>query len=129
MKAAAARVVVRHGPATLLLFRGPTAPWAPNHWDVPGGLVGANETPEMAARRELQEEAGISGATLRPLVVRDLPWGRVHYFRASVTSDAVVLSSEHTQALWAKPADIRHLKLIPGLAPLLAPTSFRGLYG
>ena len=40
-------------------------------WSVPGGHVGAGESPEVAARRELTEEAGVIGQTLalRPLFV------------------------------------------------------------
>jgi 8-oxo-dGTP diphosphatase len=31
----------------------------PNMWDIPGGAVEVNEDPELAARREINEELGI----------------------------------------------------------------------
>ncbi|MBD0370087.1 MAG: NUDIX domain-containing protein [Pyrinomonadaceae bacterium] len=37
------------------------------HWTFPGGGFKRNETPEMAAMREVSEEVGISLSVLRPL--------------------------------------------------------------
>jgi 8-oxo-dGTP diphosphatase len=32
----------------------------PNMWDIPGGMVEENETPEQTVRREMEEEMGIN---------------------------------------------------------------------
>jgi ADP-ribose pyrophosphatase len=38
-------------------------------WEIPGGKVDANETPEEAAARECREETGVACSDLKPLVV------------------------------------------------------------
>lgn len=53
---AAAAVIVRRG--RLLLGRRAEPPYA-GTWDLPGGFLEADETPEAGLRRELREELGI----------------------------------------------------------------------
>jgi len=43
----------------LILRRGPTAPWKPGTWNLPGGCVDPGEDTLDAALREASEEAGI----------------------------------------------------------------------
>lgn len=52
-----ARVLVVNEHNEVLLVRD----WiGPSVWELPGGGVGRNETPQRAAQRELQEETGIT---------------------------------------------------------------------
>lgn len=52
--------VMNRAGDVLLQHRGPDVEFAPNLWDVSvGGHVGAGETPEQGARRELQEEISL----------------------------------------------------------------------
>jgi len=53
---AAAAVIVRRG--RVLLTRRARPPYA-GTWDVPGGFLEEDETPERALRRELREEIGV----------------------------------------------------------------------
>jgi 8-oxo-dGTP diphosphatase len=53
-------------------------------WNLPGGNVRRDETPESAARREMAEEIGLAASALRPLGVICGIWDgrpdRVHFF-------------------------------------------------
>lgn len=65
-KRVAADVLLRDGAGRVLLVN-------PNYkpgWDLPGGMVEANESPEDAASRELIEELGLR-VTVRGLLVVD----------------------------------------------------------
>ncbi|RLU94610.1 NUDIX hydrolase [Streptomyces griseocarneus] len=65
-KRVAADVLLRDEADGFLLVR-PT--YKPG-WDLPGGMAEANESPEQAATRELEEELGLT-VTLRELLVVD----------------------------------------------------------
>ncbi|MEU1087817.1 NUDIX hydrolase [Streptomyces sp. NPDC005892] len=68
-KRVAADVLVRDGAGSFLLVR-PT--YKPG-WDLPGGMVEANEPPQVAAVRELREELGLTVRLRGPLVVDWVP--------------------------------------------------------
>lgn len=46
-----------------------------DHWDLPGGMTEANESPRHAAVREMSEELGIQVSIGRPLLI---DWVRPH---------------------------------------------------
>jgi 8-oxo-dGTP diphosphatase len=56
-----ALVAIYVGPALLLLKSSYRA-----GWNLPGGSLQPGETPEAAAKREMEEEIGLSSYTLRP---------------------------------------------------------------
>jgi 8-oxo-dGTP pyrophosphatase MutT (NUDIX family) len=66
---AATAVLVRDPDGRIYVHRrSPDKDWAPDHHDAAaGGVMTVDEDPEGAAARELEEELGITGATLRPL--------------------------------------------------------------
>lgn len=61
----------------ILFISQPRAPVNKNVIGIPGGLIDGNETPEEAALRELDEETGYKGKTIRksPLMVKSAGFG------------------------------------------------------
>lgn len=95
----------------------------PNHWTLIGGKVGAGETPEMAAHRELAEETGLRANLSfwkrydreHPLFIVDQ-----HIYTGKVTATPESLVLEERQALqFFKPHETRYLKIGYGFKALL----------
>lgn len=85
-----------------------------SHWDYPKGHVEAGEDDITAARRELQEETGITQAEFVPDFAREITYvfrGRrgqlikktVVFFLASTAITDVILSDEHVGFTWVTP--------------------------
>lgn len=98
----------------LLLKRADSAQDAPGTWAFPGGGIEAGETPEAAARRELQEECGYTYDGPLELLYTS-PDGFTCF--GAVAGFAPQLNDEHTAAQWAS-FDKLPQPLHPGMAEL-----------
>ncbi|HJP75976.1 MAG TPA: NUDIX domain-containing protein [Pseudonocardiaceae bacterium] len=76
-----------------------------------GGVVGAGETPQACAERELAEELGISGVPVRPLFTFrfEQPPVRYHAFAYEVSWDGPVVHQpeEIVSGAWMPLAELR----------------------
>ena len=109
---AAAMAVVYEG-RVLILHRGPTAPWMPNKWNLPGGDVEKNESPHDAAMRECKEEAGIVPKNVRALRTFRAPDYILDIFTGEVLTDAVKINWESQSYAWVTPDKINHYGYVP----------------
>lgn len=124
MSRASSEALVFDGPQVLLVRRGPTAPWAPNLWGLPGGHVEPGETPAAAIVRELAEEVGIDWPYHLAHLAHLGP--RRHLFvvrRPGAYPFHVTLrDGEHTAFVWCRPLVVLNgpLPLAPGVALALS---------
>jgi len=93
----------------LLLQRSRSDNRRPLGWDLPGGNVEYNEDPNEAVLRELMEEAGLQAHESQVFYVGTET--EDHYivtllYKGSAATTDVLLSHEHEQFRWIKPADI-----------------------
>ncbi|GAA2471520.1 NUDIX domain-containing protein [Winogradskya humida] len=101
-KRVSADVIIRDAAGKILLVNPSYKP----DWDVPGGMVEANEPPHVAARRELKEELGVD-LRVGPLLVVDWvsphdPWDDL----LSMVFDSASLTSEQISKIQFRDKEI-----------------------
>lgn len=91
-KRVAAKVVIRDQAGCILLVD----PTYKDYWDLPGGMVEANESPRVAAEREISEELGFQAKIGHLLGIDWIgehgPWDDqlVFVFDGGIIADAVI---------------------------------------
>lgn len=112
----AAGILFVHDGRVLLLKRSESAQDAPGTWAFPGGGIEPGETPEAAARRELQEECGYGyDGPLAPLYTSS---DGFKCYGALCEGFTPQLNDEHTAWQWS-PFDDLPQPLHPGMQELL----------
>jgi 8-oxo-dGTP diphosphatase len=118
-------VFVFHAGRVLLLRGAPSKRIWPGRYNAIGGHVEPGEDILVAARRELQEEAGLSGVELAllGLVTVDVQATRgvlVLVLRGELRSHPHLRPSEEGTLEWVDPQELRALPVVPDLPALLA---------
>ena len=103
----------------LFLRRGPTAPWKPGWWNLPGGEAKAGESPEIAAAREALEETGLTVADMRLAGVELVNKEPVYTFHTRSYSGTLRLSWENTEYRWVAKKDLSRFQIVPGIQQAL----------
>ena len=112
-------IVLNRGHA-LILLRGVTAPWEPNKWNLPGGMVEEGEMPLDAALRECKEETGLTPADPRFLTVVPGADSTLSVFVAQhKQGQKVNLNWEHDAFAWVSQETLRNYEFVPGIANVL----------
>lgn len=106
----AAYILVLNGAGELFVHqRSPDKDVFPGYWDCAvGGVVGAGESYDDCARRELAEEVGISGVTPEPLFA--FTWGDYvngYVYRVTWDGPLVLQAEEIVRGEWLPLATVR----------------------
>ena len=94
-------------------------------WEIPGGKVEMNESPETALIRELHEELGINtwGSCLAPLKFASHKYDEFHLLMPLYVCrkwSGIVQARENQALKWLTPAQILKVKMLPADLPLVA---------
>ena len=86
-----------------------------DRWELPGGKVDDNETPEQCVIREIKEELGIDIKIVKFLeelqgMYRDIPM-QVFAFLTQYVSGEIVLNV-HKEAHWVEPNEIQKYDIV-----------------
>jgi 8-oxo-dGTP diphosphatase len=95
-------------------------------FDVPGGRVQPGERFDEGLIREIREETGLTVRVGKPFfvgewrpIVKGEPWQIVGiFFACEADTDAVALSEDHAEYVWAEPRAVGELEIIPNLLPV-----------
>lgn len=112
MSSAAVVIEDRDG-RVLLLLRGPTAPWMPLRWDLPGGVVEPGETAAIAAAREVREETGLRVSAIVPIEHARAIDGARDVFYARRWTGRVQIDAEHVSHAWVPRAEAPYWDVVP----------------
>ena len=112
--------VIANRGRLLVLQRGPTMPYRPGSWDLPGGHLEVGENFEECLRREVKEETALDIAIDRLLGLDKMvsePYLQAFYAcRLTVFQKLQLRQNEHVDHRWVTPAELDALELIPYLA-------------
>jgi 8-oxo-dGTP pyrophosphatase MutT (NUDIX family) len=91
-------------------------------WGAVAGYIEEGETPDEAACKEIEEEAGVKEAKLikrgEPFEFLDSELGVVwvvHPYRFAVETDQIHIDWEHVESRWIRPEELGSYEIVPKL--------------
>lgn len=125
--------IIQHENGLVLLAERPIGKAWSGYWEFPGGKIEANEKPEAALKRELQEELGISATLVYPWLTRTFDYeakydknGRLNspaktvklHFFIVAKWDGEPFGMEKQTISWQNPEKINVGPVLPANAPI-----------
>ena len=110
-KIAVVAAIIQTGGKILCVQRGPHRhPYISGKWECPGGKIESGETPEAALIREIREELHLTITVDHHLITVDHDYPDFHismaaYRCTAVTTDPIVVLTEHVAHCWLPPSD------------------------
>lgn len=110
----AAMVIGTRDNEVLILKRSPREKWMQGRWNLPGGQVEKGETPINAARRECQEETGITPQNLELLYRVEKPSIILWVYSAQIPEGQVLLDPrESADYAWVNAETVGMYDYVP----------------
>jgi len=115
----------RDGAPTYVVTRRPEGVHLAGAWELPGGKVGADESPEIALRRELREELGVAVGPVTPLTFSWFAYPErtvllLFFSAATVVDSPAPAPLAATELRLVTREELLALELPPANTPLLA---------
>jgi 8-oxo-dGTP pyrophosphatase MutT (NUDIX family) len=117
MPKGAAVVIFDEEGRVLILLRPKTVSWGAGKWALPGGHIEEDESPMMAAVREVREETTLAIPNPQQFHVSNN--GEVVYFVSDSFTGEVEIDFEHDDFAWARPEDLTNYNKVPALEELI----------
>jgi 8-oxo-dGTP diphosphatase len=115
-------VILENTDEQIFVARRPEGKALAGGWEFPGGKIEANETPEQALKREIQEELRVEikvGKEL-PASSYNYDFGTVvlHPFHAIILNGEINLT-EHPEGRWLSREELPNLNWVPADIPIM----------
>ena len=139
---AAVGIILDKNDLVLLAERPLGKPWA-GYWEFPGGKVESNETPEVALKRELLEELGISATLVYPWLTRTFDYQAKYNLMGNLEAEAKTVKLhfftvtewqgqpsglERQRIRWQNPANISVSPVLPANTPIFNALNLASVY-
>ena len=121
MKQGCSLIIINDQEQILLLLRDniPTIPY-PNMWDVIGGSLEGNETPEQCIIREIKEEMDIDIVDIQLFEINYYPFRKENTFWKKINLDIETINLNEGQRLkWFNKYEIENTTLAYEFNPIL----------
>lgn len=108
-----ATFIINENNEILILQRGSTAPWMPNKWNLPGGIIDANEDHINAAIRECKEETDLDILDLSKLISYIDPKFIITFYVTHNYKGNVTIDWESKDYKWVHKSDLINYDFVP----------------